>query len=78
VNCKDIISYATCVKILTASNNDTYMLIMHPFPKEFSMIQERIGLYDVYETYPNEVIDGLVYKVYKFDTYLRITVCLFL
>lgn len=54
------------------------MLIMHPFPKEFSMIQERIGLYNVYETYPNEVIDGLVYKVYKFDTYLRITVCLFL
>ena len=75
INCKDIISYSTCIKTLTAPNNDTYLIIMHPFPSVFSTIQEKIGLYDEYETYENETIDGLVYKVYKFDTYLRITVC---
>lgn len=50
---------------------------MHPFPQEFDIIEEKIGMLstEYFEAYKNETIDGLIYKIYEVDRHLRITVC---
>ena len=51
--------------------------MMHPFPKYFYRIIEKIGMVDpeYYDSFQYETTDGIVYKIYKIhQEYRRITV----
>jgi hypothetical protein len=53
---------------------------MHPFPNFIKTIQEKIGMVDpeYFDSYNNETINGLVYKLYKIPSeYKRITVSIY-
>jgi hypothetical protein len=65
------------LNLIKTPNNENYLLMIHPFPKYFYRIIEKIGMVDpeYFDSFQFESVEQMIYKIYKIrNEYKRITV----